>query len=1733
MVSRIVSRTTVAAALTLGAMNCTTSDTDESSGTTAIPGGDVRAGMFLHGQLRQKQGAELRPFSAPPGAHLSYFGGRIVSNIQVVQVIYGAGSYIPGVLSTATPSMASFYQGVLNSAYVDWLTEYNSNTQPLPNSNQTLGRGSFGQQVTITPSAANNGTVIDDDQIQAEISAQIAAGTLPAPTHDGAGNNNTYYAMFFPHGKTITLGGATSCQVFCAYHGTIANAGGQGEIYYGVHPDFQVGSGCENGCGAATTEFGNYTQVASHELIETMTDPEIGIATVLGPPLAWLDPVFSEIGDICNDQNGHVVGGDGVTYDVQTEFSNSINDCIVSNALATPVLVSPGTADVCAGSTVIDTVTLLGGPGKFTSDVTLSLSGVNPPAPGITAAFDPNPVPTPTPAGSTSAMRIATAPTVAPGTYSLTVQAASSTLTANGSTSLTVRTGVPGPANLLSPPNNADGVSSTPTFTWSAVPQAAAYELDIFDGSDCAGAPLQAVNTSGTTFTVPPADALKAFQSFSWRVSASNSCGPAATSACFNFRTASCSDPIEFVSNGGFENGLAGWSVDIAVPPPVVGTERPHSGANAVLLGTITGTTEPLGDVQISQVMTLDPNSNVTLGFWEWPFTTDSVTFDQEYVRVTPINPPGATVVLMNEARNDQTYIHREFDLSAFAGQTIKLTFGVHQDGFGDVTGVFVDDITLTSQHCGPPDFEIAVRTATPEICAGNALTFNVAVNSINGPNFTSQVQLSATNLPPNTTATFARNPIGPGESTTLTLTTTRPIPTAPYTINVNGVPLNPPPASRTTSTTVVIDEVAPNAPELISPHNGEVNVPRRPTLSWTAPFVPEAPVSTGKTTTPQQTAQNSLGRPMFDWELAANKPPLPSKIGTQPPGTPGTPTGRMLGGSSPVGGKSVTPFAFGAPTYHLQLARDASFADLVVDTQVSTTSFTVPSDLAIATQYFWRVSATNACGGSAFSATGTFIVGACFEGWTQGAVIPVTSGPSQSTVVASPANGKLYVIGGGTGAGPNTRIDQVWAFDSVTNAWTRKTDVPAPGIGSNFGAAALLDGKIYAFGGVIGPPGPITVTSAAWRYDIASDSWTRLADEPVANFGSAVAAIGGKIYLAYGTGFLTQTWAYDPAANTYTRVANAPAITTTNRVHAAVLGGEMHVFGGGFEGSAHVIYNPATDTWRTGPAMPFTATDPGVSVLAGRAIVVGGRPIAHMQLFDPGTNTWSQGPTIVTPGGVDNTTGTVLGQTFHLIGGFDGTNGVSTHWQFHACNIGGLSSAAYLPFVIDGNGTAGTTNERTALLLDNTVSGIDLSVSCFLFGTDGAVLGRDTFSVPPNQLRTVPDVVRALTKTTGVQNKAGSIVMFGTEVFHSMASIVNNASADPAMEDGQPLAGTTSGYVSAVGTSGNITQAVFSNTAATTALVTVAAYPPGGGETPASATVVNVPPHGQANIPNILQRLGLGPTFTGQMSWTSSQPIGVMARDLRINRPFSGIDPSHTAADARSTVVVPYVEDTADFSTSLEISNPGSSTANVTVKFVDSADPNGETSGVSHTRDIPVSVNSGAPIADIVRWALRDTGTAASGKRGFLVVTTPQAVTAQARLVNRFSLDPSVVDSNTSLVNGFSPLLVRVDPFSPIRPDAIAAAAAGTSSSRFAVSNPGAGSATVTLTAVNATGSAAGLPLVLTLAPSGQFFSDNLARDMGLPPVFLGWVTIQSTSSVVVYNHRVSADGGATIPVH
>ena len=366
---------------------------------------------------------------APAGAQLAYHGGKVIQNVHITKVLYGSGTFIPELTATTGVNMVTAYTQMVTSGVFDWLSEYNTASPA-----QAIGRGSVGASVSIAPAASRNGTTIDDSAIQAEIAAQINSGALPAPT------DNQIYMVHFPSGKTITQGGTSSCVSggFCAYHGTFKI--GTQNVYYGVLP--ALTGGCATGCGGGTT-FQNTQSVSSHELIEAVTDAEVGLATVIGPPLAWYDPNNGEIGDICNGQQGTFTGTDGNTYTIQKEFSNQQNDCITTRTVNTnpdfSVSLSPPSTTIAAGGTAtvaVSTAKI----NNSAQSIALSVTGL---PSGVTGSFNPATVT----AGSGSTLTL-TASSSATGSSTYTVTGTSSTTSHTATASVTVSTGGGGGGTL-------------------------------------------------------------------------------------------------------------------------------------------------------------------------------------------------------------------------------------------------------------------------------------------------------------------------------------------------------------------------------------------------------------------------------------------------------------------------------------------------------------------------------------------------------------------------------------------------------------------------------------------------------------------------------------------------------------------------------------------------------------------------------------------------------------------------------------------------------------------------------------------------------------------------------------------------------------------------------------------------------------------------------------------------------------------------------------------------------------------------------------------------------------------------------------------------------------------------------------------------------------------------------------------------------------------------------------
>jgi hypothetical protein len=263
-----------------------------------------------------QQRALIKTLNLPQVAAKSsvlYYGGPVISSVKVTAVMWGSN-----VDSATQQQIGDFFKTTVNSTYMDWMSEYNTNIKAVDGrdgTNQSIGRGTFASVVTITPS--NTSTKLLDTDIQNEIDAQINAGNLVKP------DANTLFMVYFPSGVSITLDGSKSCEAFCAYHMNFESKT-NGQVLYGVMPD--LGGACSFGCGFLSSRFNSLTAVSSHELMEAISDPIPTPGSSPAYPQAWNTADGQEIGDLCTSTDTTVTAG-STTYKLQQIFDNKIQGC--------------------------------------------------------------------------------------------------------------------------------------------------------------------------------------------------------------------------------------------------------------------------------------------------------------------------------------------------------------------------------------------------------------------------------------------------------------------------------------------------------------------------------------------------------------------------------------------------------------------------------------------------------------------------------------------------------------------------------------------------------------------------------------------------------------------------------------------------------------------------------------------------------------------------------------------------------------------------------------------------------------------------------------------------------------------------------------------------------------------------------------------------------------------------------------------------------------------------------------------------------------------------------------------------------------------------------------------------------------------------------------------------------------------------------------------------------------
>ena len=197
--------------------------------------------------------------------------------------------------------------------------------------------------------------------------------------------------------------------------------------------------------------------------------------------------------------------------------------------------------------------------------------------------------------------------------------------------------------------------------------------------------------------------------------------------------------------------------------------------------------------------------------------------------------------------------------------------------------------------------------------------------------------------------------------------------------------------------------------------------------------------------------------------------------------------------------------------------------------------------------------------------------------------------------------------------------------------------------------AAVTVNGRLYAFGGT---------SPRAFVYDAGRDAWTEVASMRYSHGGTpAVAAIGGKIYVAGGTGsdmVGNELEVYDPSVDKW--LILAPMGISRNHTAGGAIGGRFHVVGGrgsSNASTAHEAYDPATNTWTARAPLPTGRSGIAAGVVGERLYVFGGeipRLFGEVEVYDPAGDRWQSLAPMPQPR--HGIFAGVIGDTIYLPGG-------------------------------------------------------------------------------------------------------------------------------------------------------------------------------------------------------------------------------------------------------------------------------------------------------------------------------------------------------------------------------------------------------------------------------------------------------------------------------------------------
>jgi hypothetical protein len=151
------------------------------------------------------------------------------------------------------------------------------------------------------------------------------------------------------------------------------------------------------------------------------------------------------------------------------------------------------------------------------------------------------------------------------------------------------------------------------------------------------------------------------------------------------------------LQDGGFESdGFTYWNQCGSGGSASIQSTVVHSGTYAAEMGSTSS--EPDGDAALCQAFTVPAAVTITI----YEATNDTIKYAQQYAKI--LNSSGTVLAtLYSDAGNGKAWIQRTYSLSAYAGETVQIQFGVHGTGTKGYDMVqYVDDVSVGGTAASP-----------------------------------------------------------------------------------------------------------------------------------------------------------------------------------------------------------------------------------------------------------------------------------------------------------------------------------------------------------------------------------------------------------------------------------------------------------------------------------------------------------------------------------------------------------------------------------------------------------------------------------------------------------------------------------------------------------------------------------------------------------------------------------------------------------------------------------------------------------------------------------------------------------------------------------------------------------------------------------------------------------------------------------------------------------------------